>query len=104
MTIYCKLRVMLARVNVERAQQGKPTLSLRKLADESGVSLSVLAALNTGRSHRIDYNTIDQLLTYFSRYFNVSTNDLLTWEYAAPAEGSTQVGQADFSRQQASRV
>ncbi len=80
MSISCKLRVLLARVNVERARQGKPPLSLRRLAAESGVSLSVVAALNTGRSQRIDYSTIDQLLTYFSAYFDVTTDDLLTWE------------------------
>jgi DNA-binding Xre family transcriptional regulator len=52
------------------------------LATESGVSLSVLAALNTGRSQRIDYATIDRLLAYFSRYFAVTTGDLLQWEPA----------------------
>jgi DNA-binding Xre family transcriptional regulator len=79
-SISCKLRVLLARVNVERARQGQPPLSLRRLAAESGVSLSVVAALNTGRSQRIDYATIDHLLTYFSTYFDVTTDDLLTWE------------------------
>ena len=80
MTISCKFRVLLARVNVERAKQGQPALSLRRMAEESGVSLSVLAALNTDRSQRIDYATIDQLLIYFNTYFKVTTNDLLTWE------------------------
>lgn len=80
MSISCKLRVLLARVNVERARQGEPSLSLRRLAAESGVSLSVVAALNTGRTQRIDYTTIDHLLTYFSAYFEVTTDDLLTWE------------------------
>ncbi len=80
MPISCKLRILLARVNVERARQGKPLLSLRRLAAESGVSLSVVTALNTGRSQRIDYHTIDQLLRYFSAYLEVTTNDLLTWE------------------------
>lgn len=80
MTISCRLRLLLARVNVERAQQGEPPLSLRRLSEESGVSLSVLAALNTGRSSRIDYNTIDQLLRYFNSYFAVTTSDLLSWE------------------------
>ncbi|HZS76058.1 MAG TPA: helix-turn-helix transcriptional regulator [Ktedonobacteraceae bacterium] len=80
MTISCRLRLLLAKVNVERAKQGKPPLSLRRLAEESGVSLSVLAALNTGRSQRIDYNTIDQLLAYFNSYFSVTTSDLLAWE------------------------
>ena len=80
MTIACKFRLLLARVNVERVRQGKPALSLRRLAEESGVSLSVLAALNTDRSQRIDYTTIDQLLTYFSAYFAVTVDDLLNWE------------------------
>lgn len=80
MTIHCKLRLLLARANVERAHAGLPGLSLRRLAYESGVSLSVLAALHTSKSQRIDYATIDQLLTYFNRYFQVSTTDLLVWE------------------------
>ncbi len=80
MTISCKLRLLLARANVERAQQGLSPLSLRRLAGESGVSLSALTALNTGRSQRIDYTTLDNLLRYFNTYFSVTTSDLLTWE------------------------
>jgi hypothetical protein len=81
MTISCHLRLLLAKANVERAKMGKPTLSLRSLARESGVSLSVLASLHTGRSQRIDYTTIDRLLNYFSYYFNnVSIDDLFGWE------------------------
>ena len=81
MTLTCHLRVMLAKANVERAKQGKSTLSLRNLARESGVSLSVLASLHTGRSQRIDYTTIDRLLNYFSCYFsNISIDDLFVWE------------------------
>jgi hypothetical protein len=80
MTVSCQLRVLLAQVNVLRAKQRQPLLSLRRLAVESGVSLSVLAALHTGRSQRIDYTTVDRLLAYFNRYFPVSAADLLTWE------------------------
>ena len=81
MTIACCLRVLLAKANVERAKHGKRILSLRSLARESGVSLSVLASLHTGRSQRIDYTTIDRLLNYFSCYFsNVSIDDLFAWE------------------------
>lgn len=68
-TIACNLRLLIARVNVERAKESAPPLSLRRLATESGVSLSVLAALNTGKSQRIDYMTIDHLLGYFKKYF-----------------------------------
>lgn len=80
MTITCHLRVLLAKTNVERSKLGKPALSLRSLAKESGVSLSVLASLHTGRSQRVDYTTIDRLLTYFSHYLNVSVDDLFVWE------------------------
>ncbi len=80
MTISCELRPLLARVNMERARQGKNALSLRRLARECGVSLSVLAALHTGKSQRIDYTTIDHLLTYFNTYFVVTTDDLLSWQ------------------------
>jgi transcriptional regulator with XRE-family HTH domain len=86
MTVSCHLPILLARVNLERARQGKPTLSLRRLASESGVSLSVLAALNTGRNQRIDYATLDRLLNYFNRYFSVTINDLLAWERTPEGE------------------
>jgi transcriptional regulator with XRE-family HTH domain len=84
---------LLARVNVERARQGKPPLTLRRLAAESGVSLSVVAALNTGRSQRIDYTTIDHLLTYFNAYFDVTTDDLLAWERDQEASFPVALGQ-----------
>jgi len=80
MTIYCTLRLLLAKANVERVKQGKPALSLRRLAEESGVSLSVLASLHTEKSQRIDYTTIDHLLTYFNQYFHVTAADLLVWK------------------------
>ncbi len=86
MPISCKLRLLVARVNLERAQQGESALSLRRLAAESGVSLSVLAALNTGKSQRIDYTTIDHLLAYFNTYFRVTTSDLLAWEESPERE------------------
>jgi transcriptional regulator with XRE-family HTH domain len=93
MTITCHLRVMLAKANVERAKQGKPTLSLRSLAKESGVSLSVLASLHTGRSQRVDYTTIDRLLNYFSYYFAVSVDDLIVWEKPGPESVSVEMMQ-----------
>jgi len=83
MPVASHLRILLARLNVERAKQGLPAISLRRLAEESGASLSVLVALNTGQSRRIDYATVDRLLTYFSHTFSVSVNDLLVWEPAA---------------------
>ena len=86
MPISCKLRLLVARVNLERARQGLVPLSLRRLAAESGVSLSVLGALNTGKSQRIDYTTIDNLLSYFNTYFEVTTSDLLVWSEKSDPE------------------
>jgi DNA-binding Xre family transcriptional regulator len=80
MPVSCHLRILLARLNVERARHGQPAVSLRRLAQESGVSQSVLVALHTQRNQRIDYATIDRLLSYFSRFLPVSMDDLLTWE------------------------
>jgi transcriptional regulator with XRE-family HTH domain len=75
-----QLRILLARLNVERAKRGLPALSLRHLAAESGVSLSVVSALHAGRSHRVDFATLDRLLTYFHRSLRVTMDDLLAWE------------------------
>ncbi|GHO56979.1 helix-turn-helix domain-containing protein [Ktedonobacter robiniae] len=92
MPISCQLRVLLARLNVERAMQNTSPISLRRMAEESGVSLSVLVALHTGRSQRVDYTTLDRLLTYFNRFFPVTINDLLTWESASEEETHIAVG------------
>jgi DNA-binding Xre family transcriptional regulator len=78
--VSCHLRILLARLNVERAKRGQGAISLRQLARESGISLSVAVALHTGRSQRVDFATLDRLLTYFSRALHVSVNDLLVWE------------------------
>jgi transcriptional regulator with XRE-family HTH domain len=86
MPVSCHLRILLARLNLERAQHGKSAISLRRLARESGVSQSVLVALHTGRSQRVDYATIDRLLTYFNRFSRVSMDDLFAWEPAQERE------------------
>jgi DNA-binding Xre family transcriptional regulator len=86
MPVTCHLRILLAKLNVELAKQGQPSVSLRSLAKGSGVSLSVLVALHTGRNQRVDYSTLDRLLAYFSRLLPVSMNDLLVWEPATEEE------------------
>lgn len=95
MPISCRLRIVLAQLNVERAKVSQPALSLRRLSQESGVSLSVLAALNTGKSQRIDYATIDRLLLYFNRFLPVSIDDLFRWE-AVPGERAFSPSTTDF--------
>lgn len=80
MPVSCQLRLLLARLNIERSKEGQSAISLRRLAAESGISLSVLVSLHTGRSQRVDYNTIDRLLAYFNRFMAVDMNDLFIWE------------------------
>ena len=77
MSVACQLRILRARLNVERARHDQRALSLRRLAKESGVSLSVVVALHAGRSQRVDFATLDRLLTYFIRLLNVGIDDLL---------------------------
>ena len=89
MPVSCQLRVLLARLNVERARRREPAVSVRRLAEESGVSLSVVAALHTGRSRRIDFATLDRLLAYFNRSLAVTMDDLITWESADRREPTT---------------
>jgi DNA-binding Xre family transcriptional regulator len=83
MPVVCKLRVLLARLNLQQAERGEHPVSLRRLALESGVSLSVIVALHTGRSQRVDFATLDRLLVYFNGALDVGVDDLLTWEPAA---------------------
>jgi DNA-binding Xre family transcriptional regulator len=80
MTVSCRLRILLAKLNMERAQNGQSSISLRRIAQESGIAQSVLVSLHTGRSQRIDYATVDRLLSYFNRFMTVNMEDLLTWE------------------------
>jgi transcriptional regulator with XRE-family HTH domain len=80
MPVSCRLRILLAQLNLERAKSGEPAISLRRVAQESGISQSVLVSLHTGRSQRIDYATIDRLLSYFDRFFPVRMDDLFAWE------------------------
>ncbi len=80
MPVNCQLRILLARLNLERARRGQPPVSLRRLARESGVSLSTVVALNGDQSQRVDFATLDRLLAYFSRSLDVSVDDLLVWQ------------------------
>ncbi len=80
MPIRPNLQLLLAQTNVERAKQGHPPLSLRQLALECDLAPSVLTTLAGGKTRRIDYDTIDKLLTFFNKYLPVTTGDLLVWQ------------------------
>ncbi len=79
MPVRSNLAVLLAQVNVERTKRGLKTISVRQHAAESNISHTVLGALVADRSQRIDYATIDKLLTYLNNYFPTTFNDLFLW-------------------------
>ncbi len=79
MPVRPNLPVLLARINLERAQKGEAQLSLRQLALECDLAPSVLTTLASGKTQRIDYATINKLLSFFNRYIEVDTGDLLVW-------------------------
>ena len=86
MTVRSNLQLLLAQVNVERAKRHEHPLSLRQLAMETGIAHSVLTTLAAGRSVRIDYATIDRVLTYINRYIPADTNHLIPWTPEQPSE------------------
>lgn len=75
MPVKSALRKLVARENLRRAETGEPELSQAAIARASGVSQSVISTLMTGRSRRIDFDTIDGLC----RFFNVQPGDLFEY-------------------------
>lgn len=73
MSVRSRLKVLIAQRNVERLQRGEPELTQQQIADACGLSLSTVNGLTSGRSTRVDFDTLDKLCTYF----NVEPGDLL---------------------------
>jgi DNA-binding Xre family transcriptional regulator len=70
------LRVVVAHENARRAEQGQPALTQQALADATGISLSVINGLMTGRTQRLDFSTLDRLCTFF----RIQPGSLLQWQ------------------------
>lgn len=80
MTVRSRLKLLIAERNVERVRSGQSMLTLRYLAEETGLALSTVSGLTTPRANRIDFNTLNALC----RYFNVQPGDIL--EYVPECE------------------
>lgn len=76
MSIHSNLKVLIARENLRRAEAMQPALTMRGLARETGLALSVLWNLASHRSERVDFKTLDKLCSYFK----VGVGELLVWE------------------------
>lgn len=79
-----RLKVLIAERNLQLLREGKPQLTVRRIADESGIPGSVITGLTAGRAGRIDFKTLDRLC----RYFDVQPGELL--EYV-PEASQTEV-------------
>lgn len=76
MAVKSALRKLIARENLRRADTGEPTLSQALIARESGVPQSVISTLVTGKSRRIDFDTINGLC----RFFRIQPGELFEYQ------------------------
>jgi len=76
MPVKCTLRLLIARENLRRAEAGQPELTQQEIAAQSELSQSVISTLASGKSQRIDFETIDKLC----EFFNIEPGALFTRE------------------------
>lgn len=74
--IRTNLKVLIARENLKRAERGEPRLTMRGLAEETGLNLSSLNQFATNKTKRYDARTLDRLC----KVFNVAVGELLIRE------------------------
>ena len=65
MPVRSRIKVLLAERNLERARAGARPISVRQLAEATGITHSALVKLVNGQSTRIDFNTLDKLMAFF---------------------------------------
>jgi len=65
MPVRSAVPLLIARMNVTRAERGMPPLKQTEIAASAGVSQSVISTLSSGKSKRIDFETIDRLCGFF---------------------------------------
>ena len=71
MPIRSRVRILLAEVNLERERRGEKPISVRKLAEETGITHSALVKFVNNKSEMVAYSTLDKLM----RFFGVSSLD-----------------------------
>ncbi len=81
MPIRSRVKVLLAERNLERVRAGEHPISVRAIAEATGITHSALVKLVNNRTTRIDYETISKLMEFFGTQ---DIDDVL--EYIPPAE------------------
>lgn len=75
MAVKLALRKVIARKNLQRAEEGHAPLTQTEIALGSKVSQSVVSNLMNGKSRRIDLDTINGLCSFF----NIRPGDLFDY-------------------------
>ena len=57
------LRKLVAQINVQRAEQGKPDLTYKELATAADLSPTTIAHFSTGKAQGAEFATLDRLLS-----------------------------------------
>ncbi len=87
MPVKSRIKVLLAERNLERARVGEKPISVRGIAQATGITHSALVKLINGKSTRIDFDTLDKLMQFFGTQ---DLNDLL--EYVPPQQQDSERG------------
>jgi putative transcriptional regulator len=82
--IRSRIKVLLAERNLDRARKGERPISVRAIAEATGITHSALVKLVNNQSTRVDFETIDKLMQFFGTR---DINDVL--EYT-PGDGGAQ--------------
>lgn len=81
MPVKSRIKVLLAERNLERARAGEKPISVRGVAEATGITHSALVKLVNGKSGMISFETLDKLMQFFG---TKDLNEIL--EYVPPAE------------------
>lgn len=79
MAVRSRLAVLISDRNTRRLEAREKRLTLRQIATESGVPLSVLYGLTTDREGKQAKQVAFETLNKLCRYFGCTPNDLLLY-------------------------
>ncbi|WP_129629105.1 helix-turn-helix domain-containing protein [Candidatus Oscillochloris fontis] len=75
LVIKSDLKYFLAQLNAERIRRGEKALTIRQIAEETGLATSTLTSLTTNKAKGIQFETLSALC----RYFKVSPQKILKY-------------------------
>ncbi len=81
MPIRSRVKILLAERNLERARAGERPISVRAIAEATGITHSALVKFVNNQSQMVAFDTLDKLMQFFG---TADLDDIL--EYVPPAE------------------